>query len=231
MKYVVVGGGISGVCCVEELAQHCPDAQITLVSASDTLKVMFNSMRVLMKSLKYHTACACRFSMAAFHSRRSFPQLLHSQGVRNVVQLTKNIEELEIEIRKLSDLPYPNVTVVQGVAAGLNTATNQLLLSSGARIDYDKICVCTGAQPRTLANHPHVITLRDSESIEDLTRRLEGGSRRVVVVGNGGIALELVALLRGVEASPCHMAHVLLTNSDILSNCLSLRRCTCLLLL
>ena len=37
-RFVVVGGGVAGVCCAEELCRTCPDVSITLVSASKVLK-------------------------------------------------------------------------------------------------------------------------------------------------------------------------------------------------
>lgn len=38
-KYVVVGGGVAGVCCAEELCRLCPNDSVTLVSADTVLKV------------------------------------------------------------------------------------------------------------------------------------------------------------------------------------------------
>lgn len=37
-RFVVVGGGVAGVCCAEELCRLCPDAAVTLVSADRVLK-------------------------------------------------------------------------------------------------------------------------------------------------------------------------------------------------
>ena len=42
-----------------------------------------------------------------------------------------------------------------------------------------------------LPGNPHVTTIRDTESVQALAARLPA-CRRVVVVGNGGIALELM---------------------------------------
>jgi glycine/D-amino acid oxidase-like deaminating enzyme len=36
-RLVVIGGGISGVCCAKELARLHPDEVIVLISASDVL--------------------------------------------------------------------------------------------------------------------------------------------------------------------------------------------------
>ncbi len=38
-RLVVVGGGIAGVCCAEELCKLCADDPVLLVSASSTIKV------------------------------------------------------------------------------------------------------------------------------------------------------------------------------------------------
>jgi pyridine nucleotide-disulfide oxidoreductase domain-containing protein 1 len=105
-------------------------------------------------------------------------------------------------------LPYPNLKWVQGIAsdidtekqlitillienensstsADLNTTTEPVLLLS-----YDKVCICTGAKPRRLLNSPHVVVLRDTDSVQELVAKLKN-ARKVMVVGNGGIALEL----------------------------------------
>ena len=39
MRYVVLGGGIAGVCCAEELCKLCPEDNIVLLSNDKTLKV------------------------------------------------------------------------------------------------------------------------------------------------------------------------------------------------
>jgi glycine/D-amino acid oxidase-like deaminating enzyme len=39
MRYVVLGGGIAGVCCAEELCKLCYDDEVVLVSSHKTLKV------------------------------------------------------------------------------------------------------------------------------------------------------------------------------------------------
>lgn len=49
-----------------------------------------------------------------------------------------------------------------------------------------------------MADSPHVLVLRDQDTVEDLTKRLHA-AKRVILVGNGGIALELAYFLEGVE--------------------------------
>ncbi|DBB05673.1 hypothetical protein WJX77_005847 [Trebouxia sp. C0004] len=157
MRYVVLGGGIAGVCCAEELCRFCHDDKVVLVSSYKTLK-----------------------------------------GVGNVVKYTDNLENFEIIERDLTSLPYANLTVQQGTAAGLLAGEKQVLLSDGRRLLYDKLCVCTGANPKAVAHSPHVVVLRDQGTIEALAQRLSG-KRRVVLVGNGGIALEVAHALSGLQ--------------------------------
>lgn len=87
-------------------------------------------------------------------------------------------------------LPYPNLRWVQGVATGIDTERKLLEVAGRDPLPYDKLCVATGARPRRLLNSPHVTVLRDTDSVEELAARL-ASARRVIVVGNGGIALEL----------------------------------------
>ena len=47
-------------------------------------------------------------------------------------------------------------------------------------------------------HNPHVVVLRDQDTIQALAKRLPD-MRRVVLVGNGGIALEVAHSLTGVE--------------------------------
>ncbi len=44
---------------------------------------------------------------------------------------------------------------------------------------------------QVLADHERVVTLRDTQSIEEFAQQLQGASR-IIVVGNGAIAMELV---------------------------------------
>ena len=59
-------------------------------------------------------------------------------------------------------------------------------------IKYDKLCLCTGAQPLTLKkDNPFVISIRDTDTVNVLQEKLSR-AKKIVVIGNGGIALELV---------------------------------------
>ena len=70
---------------------------------------------------------------------------------------------------------------------------------------YAKLCLCHGARPKLLPEAegvPQVMGIRDTESVRNFKAKLEGAAR-VVIVGNGGIATELVHELKGVEVHIC----------------------------
>ena len=69
---------------------------------------------------------------------------------------------------------------------------SEVILKSGEKINYDKICVCTGATPNVIGNNnPFVLSLRDTDNAKDLQKKLSV-AKKIIVIGNGGIALELV---------------------------------------
>ena len=68
-------------------------------------------------------------------------------------------------------------------------------------LPYDRLCVASGARPRQLAcaaSHA-VLQLRDTDDVRALAARLNT-ARRVLLVGNGGIALELVCVLQALAS-------------------------------
>jgi len=64
---------------------------------------------------------------------------------------------------------------------------------NGRTFSYGKICLCLGASPKVLfPSEPDVVLgIRDTESVEVLRSRL-GSARKVLLLGNGGIATEFV---------------------------------------
>jgi len=81
----------------------------------------------------------------------------------------------------------------------LNTENKTVDLSNGQKVSYDKLCICTGGKPKVIAeNNHHVIGIRDTESVQMFQNKMKS-ARRIVIVGNGGIATELVYELEGCE--------------------------------
>uniref|UniRef100_A0A1I8H3N9 Pyr_redox_2 domain-containing protein n=1 Tax=Macrostomum lignano TaxID=282301 RepID=A0A1I8H3N9_9PLAT len=108
------------------------------------------------------------------------------KAVTNLRPVTKLLEEFDVELRASLANPEPSAA---GEAAEV-------------RIGYGELCLCTGASPKLIPQarqHPDlVVGIRDTETVADLSKKLST-CRRVLVVGNGGIATELVYELRNVD--------------------------------
>jgi NAD(P)H-nitrite reductase large subunit len=116
---------------------------------------------------------------------------------KRLVQL--RVEERPTEEADVAETLGARVRLERCAAVGVDPRRKCVRLADGRELRYDRLALCTGARPNlVLEGDPRVLGIRDTESVEELSRRL-AGARRVLVVGNGGIALELVFCLRGVE--------------------------------
>lgn len=76
--------------------------------------------------------------------------------------------------------------------------------SNGERIRFDAVCIATGARPFVPGSlkgslfERRVLTIRDVDSVERV-REMVRGSRRVLVIGGGGIGMEVVYGIVGCE--------------------------------
>ena len=157
---LVIGGGIAGVSCAQELSRLSPASQIILVSQTEVLREVLFSNR-----------------------------------------LTENLEDVSITESTMDELKvrYPNITVIVSRMSQLDHSNKVVRLMDGQSLRYNSLCVCTGAIPRLLCSpRAGIITVRDSMSVENLTGLLKSASR-VVVIGNGGIAMEMAHELHYCE--------------------------------
>ncbi|CAL8242121.1 unnamed protein product [Merluccius merluccius] len=159
-KFVVVGGGIAGVTCVEQLSSEFPSADVALITAAS-----------------------------------------HIKAVANFKKVSHTLEEFDVEERPSSTLQekFPNITVIQSAVRSLCTDTHTLQTEDGRSVGYKKLCICSGARPKLLTqDQPNVLGVRDTDSVQEFQKRLSS-AKRILVVGNGGIALELVFEVGGCE--------------------------------
>lgn len=158
--FVVVGGGIAGVTCVEQLSSQIPSADVALITAGP-----------------------------------------HIKAVTNYKQVSKTLEEFDVEERPASVLEekYPNLTVIHSAVKSLHTQSHSVETVDGRVFGYEKLCICSGARPKLLTqDNPYVLGIRDTDSAQEFQKCLSK-AKRIVVVGNGGIALELVFEVEGCE--------------------------------
>ncbi|KAK9800326.1 hypothetical protein WJX73_002466 [Symbiochloris irregularis] len=156
-RCVVIGGGVAGVCCAEEILRLRPTAHVTIVTPEGVLK-----------------------------------------GINGITQISKHTEELSVKERPASSFVTTQSQVVHASVTGLDTVRNLVHTSTGSSVPYDRLCICTGASPKVVADSKHVLVLRDRDTVSDLQARLPS-ARRTVLIGNGGIALELAHAMRGME--------------------------------
>ncbi|KAM9705305.1 pyridine nucleotide-disulfide oxidoreductase domain-containing protein 1 isoform 1-T2 [Menidia menidia] len=159
-KFVIVGGGIAGVTCTEQLCSQIPSAEVALITAGS-----------------------------------------HIKTVTNYKQVSKVLEEFDVEERPSSVLEekFPNLTIIHSAVKSLHTQSRCLETADGRVFGYEKLCICSGGRPKLLTqDNPYVLGIRDTDSVQEFQRRLSK-ARRIVVVGNGGIALELVYEVEGCE--------------------------------
>ncbi|XP_048191135.1 pyridine nucleotide-disulfide oxidoreductase domain-containing protein 1 [Perognathus longimembris pacificus] len=159
-KLVVVGGGIAGVTCAEQLAVNFPSEEILLITASPVIK-----------------------------------------AVTNFKQVSKILEEFDVEEQPSATLEkrFPNITIVESAVKELKSEERCVLTEDGGRHAYKKLCLCAGAKPKLICEgNPYVLGIRDTDSAQQFQKRLTN-AKRIVVVGNGGIALELVYEVEGCE--------------------------------
>ncbi|ROO88676.1 NADPH-dependent 2,4-dienoyl-CoA reductase/sulfur reductase-like enzyme [Actinocorallia herbida] len=96
-----------------------------------------------------------------------------------------------------------------GVAAtGLDLSRKTVLLADGTKVPFDRLLIATGTRARPWINEAEarlegVLTLRTAEDAEHLSRLLDAGPRRVVVVGAGFTGSEIASACRerGIEVT------------------------------
>ncbi|KAF2077143.1 hypothetical protein CYY_001528 [Polysphondylium violaceum] len=120
--------------------------------------------------------------------------------VTNVQKISKVLESFEVFESKFTDIEFshPNIKVTVCDVDSIDSK-NRVVKTDQGDIKYDFLAICSGAKPNLIIkDSPFVIGIRDTDSIIDLKNRLNG-AKRIVIVGNGGIALELVHEIKDCE--------------------------------
>lgn len=175
---VVVGGGIAGISCIETLFQHTnlsdhPIDKVVLISESSLVKRVTN---------------------------------LHSTG-RNL----ETFDVIEENLDKLS-LIIPdgiNFNTITGSVNYINYPESKVVYkiknNEQLSLPYDILCLCSGSRPRYLdcfkvppECEERIVVLRDTTTIRSLEKKLER-CKRLLIVGNGGISLELVGKISNCD--------------------------------
>ena len=160
--FAIIGGGIAGVSCAEQLAYLAPEEHILLISATSMVKKVTNLNRIA--------------------------QILNTFDVEE-----RDKEALEND--------HSNLNVLQGHVIEIDSKKREIILKTGEKIYYQYVILCHGARPRLLSKENFVFGIRDTESVQKFQDNLKG-ARKIVIVGNGGIATEMVHELKNGEFYP-----------------------------
>lgn len=116
--------------------------------------------------------------------------------VTNLLALTQNMTQFDVEEKNYDSLSakHKNIIVLHDKLTEVNVEENYIKTCKDTTIKYKLLCLCTGAKPRLIKqaeNNPLIVGIRDTDSVEKFVSKLSS-SRKIVIVGNGGIASELV---------------------------------------
>lgn len=124
--------------------------------------------------------------------------------VTNLQAVTQTLTCFDIEESSMNTLSekYRNVSVIHDRLIEIDASSNIVKTVNQKLIRYKFLCLCMGAKPKLIpqaaANKEFVLGIRDTDSVDVFVNKLNR-SKKIAVVGNGGIASELVYKSRNVQ--------------------------------
>lgn len=148
----------------------------------------------------------CAEILALLQPNESILLLSESSVIKtatNVRAVTKTLVKFDVEEKSFDTLSnsYKNIKIVHDSLIELDDIKHTIQTCGSIEISYKYLCLCMGAKPKLIPqakDNPYVVGIRDTDSVEALVSRLSK-SKKVVVVGNGGIATELIHKVRNIE--------------------------------
>ena len=116
------------------------------------------------------------------------------KAVRNLLEFSRTLVSFNVEETPIANylLDKPQISVYENTASKIDHHNNLLITKEGNTIPYHKLCVCSGARPKVIfPQSKYVLGIRDTATVYELDLKLKN-AERIIIVGNGGIATELV---------------------------------------
>lgn len=123
------------------------------------------------------------------------------KAVTNIVPLGKTLMHFDVEEKSATvlDKKHKMLQVIHDTVIRIDTVGKLIEISNGNIISFKMLCLCTGAKPKLIAeNNNLIVGIRDTESVLQFSSKLKN-AKKVIIVGNGGIATEIVHEIKGVE--------------------------------
>ncbi|XP_011506245.1 PREDICTED: pyridine nucleotide-disulfide oxidoreductase domain-containing protein 1 [Ceratosolen solmsi marchali] len=122
------------------------------------------------------------------------------KSITNVLPFGQTLTQFDVEecVTESLNSTHPTVTVIKDVVVRVEKKKNSVITEKGKVIIYKKLCICTGARSKLIFDNSKIIGIRDTESLENFLEKLRS-AKKIIVIGNGGIAIELVHEINGVD--------------------------------
>lgn len=148
----------------------------------------------------------CAETLAFYNSEDTILLVSESaliKTVTNLLAITEALTQFDIVESDLNSLEkkYLNLRVIHDVLFEVRFNNSEVILKSGSSVKYKYLCLCMGATPKLIKqaeNNPFVLGIRDTDSVEVFINKLRE-VKKVLVVGNGGIASELVYKIENAD--------------------------------
>lgn len=127
--------------------------------------------------------------------------------VANLEPVARYLHKFDVQERTLASTTLgggnkflaPAIITVVDQLKHIEANEKYILTKENKKIYYEYLCLCTGGTPRLIEdNNSLILGIRDTDSVLELQKRLKS-AKKIVLVGNGGIASELAHELQGVE--------------------------------
>lgn len=150
---------------------------------------------------------SCAETLGFLEPEKSIILLSESSLIKTVTNLravTKTIIDFDVHETSSSSLTqkYNNVSVIHDAMMEVDDVNSRIVTKSGKIIKYSFLCLCLGAEPKLIPQSEHfpdyIVGIRDTDSVEILIEKLKYCTH-LLVVGNGGIASELVYKVKNIE--------------------------------
>lgn len=120
--------------------------------------------------------------------------------VTNLIAITKTITTFDVKEENFNSLSckYKNVNVIHDKLIEIDDEAQEIKTLT-SKIKYKFLCLCMGAEPKIInCKSDKVLGIRDTDSVEVFVQKLSN-CKKIAIVGNGGIASELVYKIQNTE--------------------------------
>ena len=121
------------------------------------------------------------------------------KSVVNLIPLAKGLAKFDVREEPAGDYHNKSVDIIVDQVVEINSHEKWVQTKGGQRISYSYLCIASGSRPKLIIeDHPLVLGIRDTETVLEFDKRVKT-AHRIVLVGNGGIASEIVFELQNLH--------------------------------